>query len=161
MLCIHGVMGHGGRFRRLVQTYLADRQVIAVDLRQGAETPDREPPSGRPNVVADVCETMDAEGIAHADVVGFSFGGRLGVELAAAHPERVRRLALLDPAIQLAPAAALDFADQTRPDVSFADLDEAVTARLATLEHTPREMVDEDVAEALETGPDGRLRYRV
>jgi lipase len=160
VLCIHGVMGHGGRFRRLAQTHLAHRQVIAVDLR-GHGVSGWEPPWDLATFVADVCETLDSEGIAQADVVGFSFGGRLGVELAAAHPDRVRRLALLDPAIQLAPAAALDFADQTRPDVSFADLDEAVQARLATLAHTPREMVDEDVAEALQNGADGRLRYRV
>ena len=160
VLCMHGVMGHGGRFRRLAQTYLADRHVIAVDLR-GHGASGWEPPWDIATFVADVCETLDAEDIAQVDVVGFSFGGRLGLELTAAHPDRVRRLALLDPAIQLAPGVALDFADQTRPDVSFADTDEAVAARLATLAHTPREMVDEDVAEALETGADGRLRYRV
>ena len=160
VLCMHGVMGHGGRFRRLAQTYLADRQVIAVDLR-GHGMSGWEPPWDIATFVADVCETLDAEGIARSDVVGFSFGGRLGVELAAVHPDRVRRLALLDPAIQLAPGVALGFADQTRPDVSFAAVDEAVTARLATLAHTPREMVDADVVEALETGADGRLRYRV
>ena len=160
VLCIHGVMGHGGRFRRLARTYLADRRVVAVDLR-GHGVSGWEPPWDIATFVADVCETLDAEGITETDVVGFSFGGRLGVELAAAHPDRVHRLALLDPAIQLAPVTALGFADQTRPDVSFGDVDEAVAARLATLAHTPREMVDEDVAEALETGADGRLRYRV
>ncbi len=160
VLCMHGVMGHGGRFRRLAQTYLADRHVVAVDLR-GHGVSGWEPPWDIATFVADVCETLDAEAITQTDVIGFSFGGRLGLELAAAHPDRVRRLALLDPAIQLAPDAALGFADQTRPDVSFDDVDEAVDARLATLAHTPRELVDEDVAEALVTGEDGRLRYRV
>lgn len=160
VVCLHGVMGHGGRFARLAQTYLPGRSVIALDLR-GHGLSGWEPPWDIATFVADVCETLDAERIARVDVIGFSFGGRLAIELAAAHPARVRRLALLDPAIQLAPDVALRFADDARVDLSFADNDAAVRARLATLAHTPRELVVEDVAQALETGADGRLRYRV
>ena len=160
VVCMHGVMGHGGRFRRLAQTYLPDRDVIAVDLR-GHGRSGWEPPWDLATFVADVCETLDAEGVGRADVIGFSFGGRLGLELAAAHPARVRRLVLLDPAIQLAPDVALALAESARLDLSFGDVDAAVVARLASLAHTTREMVAEDVAEALETGADGRLHYRV
>ena len=38
---------------------------------------------------------MDALGVAHADVVGSSFGTLVGMRFAAQHPGRVRRLALL------------------------------------------------------------------
>ena len=160
VVCLHGVMGHGGRFARLAQTYLPGRNVIAPDLR-GHGRSGWEPPWDTATFVADVCDTLDAERIARADVIGFSFGGRLGIELAAAHPDRVHRLVLLDPAIALAPDVALRFADDARTDLSFADVDAAVQARLATLAHTPPELVAEDVAQALETGADGRLRYRV
>lgn len=71
------------------------------------------------------------------------------------------RLALLDPAIQMEPGAAGRFADETRLDISFADTNEAVEARLATLAHAPREMIEDEMAEALVTGDDGRLRYCV
>ena len=160
VVCLHGVMGHGGRFARLAQTYLPDRHVVALDLR-GHGVSGWEPPWDIATFVCDVCETLDAEQVTQADVIGFSFGGRLAVELATAHPGRVRRLALLDPAIQLAPDVALRFADDARSDVSFVDVDEAVAARLATLAHTPRELVEDDVAQALQAGVDGRLRYRV
>ena len=160
VVCLHGVVGHGGRFRRLAQTFLPDRHVIAVDLR-GHGRSGWEPPWDLATFVADVCETLDDQGVGRADVIGFSFGGRLGLELAAAHPGRVRRLVLLDPAIQLAPDVALAFAESARLDLSFGNVDEAVVARLASLAHTSREMVEDDVAEALETGDDGRLRYRV
>jgi lipase len=153
-------MGHGGRFRRIAETYLPDRRVIAFDLR-GHGRSGWEPPWNIETFIGDIGETLDAEGIGAADIIGFSFGGRLALEFAVAHPQRVRRLALLDPAIHLAADVALHFADQTRPDVSFADVEEAVAARMATLAHTPRELVDDDVAEALDTGDDGRLRYRV
>jgi lipase len=160
ILCLHGVMGHGGRFRRLAQTFLPQRHIVALDLR-GHGRSGWEPPWDIATHVADLVETMDAQGLDDADVMGFSFGGRLALELAAAHPDRVRRIALLDPAVQLPPDVALRLAEQTRADQAFVDIDEAVTARMATLAHTPREMVDEDVAEALDVGDDGMLRYRV
>jgi lipase len=33
ILCLHGVTGHGLRFRRLANDCLAGRRVLAVDLR--------------------------------------------------------------------------------------------------------------------------------
>ena len=160
VLCLHGVMGHGGRFRRLAETFLPERHIVAADLR-GHGRSGWEPPWDIATYVADLVETMDAQGLDATDVMGFSFGGRLALELAAAYPDRVRRIALLDPAVQLPPDLALRLADQARADHAFADVAEAVTARMATLAHTPREMVDEDVAEALDRGDDGMLRYRV
>jgi pimeloyl-ACP methyl ester carboxylesterase len=44
--------------------------------------------------VADVVAVMDAAGVGSAHYVGYSLGGRVGFELAAAVPERVRSLAL-------------------------------------------------------------------
>jgi lipase len=153
-------MGHGGRFQRLAQTALADRRVLALDLR-GHGTSGWEPPWNLETHLGDLRESLDAEVDGAVDLVGFSFGGRLALELAASDPERIRRLVLLDPAIQMAPGVAGRFADDTRPDVSFATADEAIDARLATLAHTPRPMLEDDMAEALEAGEDGRLRYRV
>ncbi len=152
-------MGHGGRFRRLADVYLPDRHVVSLDLR-GHGTSGWEPPWTLETFVADIVETLDSEGVGRADVIGFSFGGRLALELAAAHPDRVDRLVLLDPAVQLPPGAALERADAVRPDVSFADADEAIAARLSNLAHTPRELAAEDVAESCVVGEDGRLRYR-
>jgi lipase len=160
VVCLHGVMGHGGRFRRLAEERLASRRVIALDLRgHGRSTWD--PPWNLETHLEDLRLTLDALGLGPVDLVGFSFGGRLALELAATDSERVRSLALLDPAIQIAPAEALALADEIRPEVTFADVDEAIEARAAFLAHTPREMLEEDMAAALEPCDDGRLRYRV
>ena len=48
--------------------------------------------------------------------VGHSFGGRLVLELAARHPELVRRAVLLDPAIHVLPHVAATAADLERAD---------------------------------------------
>jgi 3-oxoadipate enol-lactonase len=50
--------------------------------------------------VDDVVELLDELGWADAAVVGSSYGGRVAMELAVTHPDRVRRLVLLSPALQ-------------------------------------------------------------
>lgn len=48
-----------------------------------------------PEQARDVLARMDADGIAAADVIGFSHGGLIAQQLAHIAPERVRRLVLL------------------------------------------------------------------
>lgn len=160
VLCLHGVTSHGARFRRLATDYLGGYRVAAVDLR-GHGHSDWDPPWDLEAHVGDVRDTLDALGLSRVDVVGHSFGGRLALELAARIPERVGRLVLLDPAVWVPPPVALERAEGHRHDESFADLNEAIEARLAigtTL--TRRDFLAEELPEHLEPGPDGRLRYR-
>jgi lipase len=159
VVLLHGVTGHGARWRRTAETHLADRAVLAPDLRgHGRST--HEPPWTVERHVADVLGMMDAEGVEQADLVGHSYGGMIGVHLARTAPRRVRRLLLLDPAIGLDPAKAAEEARGYMTPVSFADLAEARAYRAARWSQTPAEAVDEECAEHLEHGPDGRLRWR-
>jgi len=48
------------------------------------------------DLVADLAALLDALAITRADIVGNSFGGLVALAFAAAHPERVHRLALID-----------------------------------------------------------------
>ena len=148
------------RFRRLAQAYLPDRPVWAFDLR-GHGASGWDPPWNLGAFLDDVRETLDAESMGPADLVGFSFGGRLSLELAAAYPDRVRRLALLDPAIQIEPDVAATFAENSRQDVSFATVEEAVDARMGILAHSSRAQVEEDVVPSLVRGDDQRWRHPV
>ena len=159
VICLHGVGGHGRRFRRLAEERLAAHRVVGVDYR-GHGRSGWEPPWSVEQHVADLIETSDALGISGATWVGHSFGGKLVAELAARHPDRVERAVLLDPAMQLDPAVAGERADLTRADVSFASPDEAIEARLAdgSLFTTPRETLEEEVREHLVEDPDGRFR---
>ncbi len=69
---------------------------------------------------------------------------------------------LLDPAMHVDPAVVAERAELMLADVSFADADEAVDARLAdgSLYTTPREVVAAEAAAHLGRGPDGRYRWR-
>lgn len=161
VICLHGVMGDGGRFRRLAADRLGHRRVLAPDLRgHGRST--WNPPWDIDTHLDDLRATLDTHGVTTpADVVGFSFGGRLAVEFAATDPSRVRRLVLLDPALKLPPDGARDAADASRHDEFFATVEDAVKARQAHLDHTPEELLREDLALSLTAGDDGRLGYAV
>ena len=62
------------------------------------------PAGGLDAQVADAVALLDHLGVGAAHVVGHSEGAMIGLELAAAHPERVRSLSLLEP---LAPTSWL------------------------------------------------------
>lgn len=158
LLCLHGLTGHGGRFRALAER-LPGRRVLAPDLR-GHGRSAAEPPWTTEQHVADVLAALPDE---PADWAGFSFGGRIAATAAVAVPRRVRRLVLLDPALTLPPAVALEQSEQAFEPDDHETVDEAVDARLAsgTLFSTPREVLEADVREHYARGADGRMRPRV
>lgn len=67
-------------------------RTIRCDLRGFGETP---LPPERFNPADDVIGLLDDLGLERASLVGASFGGRVGLEVAAAWPQRVEKLVLL------------------------------------------------------------------
>jgi lipase len=160
LVCLHGVTGHGRRFRRLAEERLAHRfRVIAPDLR-GHGFSGWEPPWTIAVHVADVLETLEDAGVERAAWLGHSFGGRLVLELAALVPDRVERVLLLDPAIDLLPHVGFDLAEDHRRERVFASAEQAIQARLEGGEATPREFLEEEAREHLAAGRDSGLRWR-
>ena len=160
VVCMHGVTGHAGRYRALAERRLAARfRVVSIDLR-GHGMSGWEPPWSIVRHVADLVETTSALGIERAHSIGHSFGGRIAMELAVAHPERVERLVLLDPAIWLPPPVAGEYGERERRDRVWRTVEEAVEERLAdgTLLPAAREVMVADMAERLVPGEDGLLR---
>jgi lipase len=160
LLCIHGVTGHGRRFRRLAEEGFPQRRVVAVDLRGHGRSP-YEPPWTVEQHVRDVVAVLDAEGLERTPVLGHSFGGLITTHLLAAAPERVERAVLIDPAIALDPAYALGEAEAIRMPASWASLDEAREARREGRPPQAFAGSDEDVAEHAVQGADGRYRFRI
>jgi len=161
VVCVHGITQHGGIFEPLAQRLVqGGRHVVAVDLRGHGES-DREPPWTLGAHVDDLLETIDALGVERAAWVGHSFGGRLIAELANRVPERVSRLALLDPGLHVPPDQALRQAEIDRLDWSFATVDGATNALLAsdTIVAAPEEVVAAYVKDDVQRGPDGRFRF--
>lgn len=160
VVCLHGVTGHAERFRRLAEERWGRRfRVIAPDLRgHGRST--WEPPWTIGSQLESLLRTADELGVDRADWVGHSWGGRLVLELAAAHPDRIRRAVLLDPAIQPLPGPSRHLAEVELAGGRYASVEDYVDQRLAVSELTPRAEVERDVAEHFEQLPDGGIRRR-
>lgn len=159
LVCLHGVTGHGARFRRLAERLGPGFRVVAPDLR-GHGRSSWEPPWNLETHVADVVATVEAAGLGTpAAWLGHSLGGRLILEL----PDGlVERTVLLDPVVQFAPEFGYARADEERAEKAYGSPEEAIAARLGggLLLQTPREIVEEDVREALVRSDDGLWRYR-
>jgi lipase len=160
VLCLHGVTGHGLRFRRIATETLAGRRVLAVDLR-GHGRSSWAPPWRIEDHVDDIVATLDAEGLSSVQVIGHSFGGLLATHLAARAPERISRAVLIDPAIAIDPLQAQQDAESSLLQASWGSPEEARDARRA-LRPSPAFFPgsDQDVADHLVEGPDGRFRFR-
>jgi len=69
------------------------RRVIGLDLRGHGQSDKPHLPSAydRDVMATDVIRVLDEVGADRADYVGYSMGGRLGLEILAAHPDRFSR----------------------------------------------------------------------
>jgi lipase len=158
LVCLHGVTSHGRHFAKLAERLAERFHVIALDLRGHGGSP-WEPPWHLEQHVADVLEAAPAE---HCAWLGHSFGGRVAYETAAAAPERVERLVLLDPAIRIPPDVGVAAAENARRDRSYSSFAEGIDRRYeeSVLTTAPRELVEEELRVHLLTDGEGRYRYR-
>ena len=157
VVCVHGIQSRAFRFAELADTHLsAGRRAVSVDLRgHGASAWD--PPWNLETHVDDLLETASAEGIGKAAWIGHSFGGRLVYELAARAPDRVERLVLLDPALDLQPAKCRDWAEQNRmEDESWETFEGIVNAWAFEYPRAPRERVERTARLMATRREDGR-----
>jgi pimeloyl-ACP methyl ester carboxylesterase len=94
------VLLHGGlhtidlSFGALIPLLAPSRRVIGVDTQGHGRTADIEREPTMPNLADDVAALLDHLGLARADVLGFSLGGMVTMELALRHPDRVDRVVL-------------------------------------------------------------------
>ena len=157
VVVLHGLTGAATVYRRLAAR-LPDFHLVAPDFRGHGSSP-ADPPWDLSAHLRDIRETLDRAGIARAPFIGFSFGGRVAMELLAAERSRVEKLVLLDPAIQASPKGITERTDELLKDTSWGSVEEAVESRVAsgTAPYAPREHW-ELWSEGLVTGADGRLR---
>jgi pimeloyl-ACP methyl ester carboxylesterase len=92
------VLLHGGlltidlSFGDLLPALAAGRRVIAAELQGHGRTADIERDIDLRFMADDVATLLEHLGVDQADVLGFSLGGGVAVQLALDHPERVGRL---------------------------------------------------------------------
>ena len=124
LLAIHGLTGHGQRWKRLAACHLPGVSVAAPDLLGHGRSSWAAPWTFDANVAA-LAGLLDEHADTPVVVVGHSFGGAVALHLAAAHPERVAALVLLDPAIGLDGGWMREIADAMLASPDYPDAAEA------------------------------------
>ncbi|GAA5180725.1 alpha/beta hydrolase [Rugosimonospora acidiphila] len=159
VLALHGLAGHGRRFRQLATEQLPHLRVHAPDLRAHGGSP-TDPPWTLARHVADIVALLDGLGVDRLAVIGHSLGATVAVHLARRVPHRVSRLVLLAPETGVpdeAIRAKIEYPTQTPV---FDDPRAAAGARAAHWPRTVAHLVPAEVEDHLERGRDGRWRWR-
>jgi pimeloyl-ACP methyl ester carboxylesterase len=100
LVLLHGLSANAHSFAAIIAAGLAPSfRVIAPDLRGRARSSGPATGYSMPDHARDVIGLMDHLRIEHAVLAGHSFGGYLGIYLAANFPNRFTRLIVLDAAI--------------------------------------------------------------
>jgi pimeloyl-ACP methyl ester carboxylesterase len=161
VVCLHDVRGHARRFERVAKMLAPGRLVLAYDLRGHGRSPWSGPQTLEQHS-DDLDEVLEANAIDQTGLIGEGLGARIAIDYAVRCQERITSLSLLDPPIAPRPALMYAAARAERNGRGYAGLDDAVERRQREdgLVHTPRGLLEEEMAEHLVADEDGRVRYR-
>ena len=96
LFILHGLFGASGNWRTLSRNVFGKAfTTVAVDLRNHGRSPHALTMS-YPEMAQDVVDLMDALGYPSAHILGHSMGGKVAMQLALDHPDRVDRLVVAD-----------------------------------------------------------------
>jgi pimeloyl-ACP methyl ester carboxylesterase len=95
LLLLHGGLGSTGMFAPIMPALTDHRTVIAVDLHGHGRTALGTRKIDLVAIGRDVGVVLEKTGFSQVDVLGYSFGGGVALQLAAQHPDKVRRLVLV------------------------------------------------------------------
>lgn len=95
LVLLHGGVGAGEMFEPLLPQLAARRRVILVHLQGHGRTADIDRPLRFELMADDIAALLEHLGLERADVMGYSLGGGVALQLAIRHPARVKRLVLI------------------------------------------------------------------
>jgi len=95
LLMLHGLFGSADNLGGIVRILSDDFHTLAVDNRNHGRSPHAAHMS-YDLMAEDIVRVMDKEHIESAYIFGHSMGGKIAMQLALNHPERVRRLVVGD-----------------------------------------------------------------
>jgi lipase len=161
VLAIHGLTGHGRRWQTLATKHLGDVGIAAPDLIGHGRSSWDAPWTIDANVEA-LAALLDAEGGRPAVLMGHSFGGAIALNLAAARPDLVVGLVLLDPATGLRGDRMREIADEMLASPDYTNRDEARTDKLSgSWADVPEADLEAELDEHLVPWPNGRVGWRL
>ena len=100
LILLHGGLGALEMFGPNLAALARGRQVIAVDLQGHGRTADIDRPFSLELMADDIAVLIKQLGLGSADVMGYSLGGGVALQIAVRHPEVVRKLVLVSTPIR-------------------------------------------------------------
>jgi lipase len=161
ILAVHGLTGHGLRWQTLATRHLSEFAIVAPDLIGHGRSSWAAPWNIEANVGA-LAGLLDEEADGPVVVVGHSFGGAVALNLAAARPDLVAALVLLDPAVGLDGGWMRDIADDMHASPDYTDREEARSEKVnGSWGEVDPEELDRELDEHLIDLPGGRVGWRI
>ncbi len=119
---LHGTVANRFAFRKVRPWFDERRRVVLTVLRGHGDGEDRTLPADyglATTEVGDLLTVLDAEGLGRVDLFAHSTGGSIAVALAARHPDRVRRMVLVEPTLlPLLPLVSPVMANRVAADIA-------------------------------------------
>ena len=161
VLAIHGLTGHGKRWETLFTRHLPDVPAVAPDLLGHGRSSWDAPWTIEANVTA-LAALVDAEADGPVVVVGHSFGGAVALNLAAARPDLITGLVLLDPAVALDGRWMREVADSMYASPDYTDREEARQEKIGgSWGEVDDDELERELDEHLVSQPNGRVGWRI
>lgn len=160
MVVLHGMLGSSRNWqsagRDLADTY----HVLAPDLRNHGSSPQADGMTYA-DLMGDVVEWLDEQGIAQASLLGHSMGGKAAMLLACRHPKRVARLIVADiaPKDYFWVAHRVNFA--AMHELDLASLHSRAEAEVRLEARVPNWALRKFLATNLERTDDGAWRWTI
>lgn len=92
ILVLHGGLANSDYMGNQIHALMPSRQVIAIDSRGHGRSTRTDLPFSYDSMADDVVAVMNAAGVEKADVVGWSDGAIIGLDLALRYPDRVGKI---------------------------------------------------------------------
>ncbi|WP_194835225.1 alpha/beta fold hydrolase [Nocardia sp. XZ_19_369] len=92
LVLLHGALsGIGTDFGQLIPELSKTRQVIAVEQQAHGRTADIDRPLRTPQMAEDTVALLRTLGVQRADILGYSMGAGVALQISLTHPELVRK----------------------------------------------------------------------
>ncbi len=92
VLLIHGGLGHADLWANQAKDLMKDHTVIVADSRGHGRSSRNAEPYSYDLMASDYVALLDYLKVGKVDLVGWSDGGIIGIDIALKHPERLRKL---------------------------------------------------------------------
>lgn len=92
LLLLHGGAGNGMQFEKQIPAFAPHHRLIVPDCRAQGRTTDRPGPLTYHDMAEDMIALLDHLHVRRVDVMGWSDGGNIGLDMAIHHPKRIQHL---------------------------------------------------------------------